>query len=62
MHIYLKTLGMEISLIDLIFYITDKKGSQKTDLIPIVTGSVVSVLVITIVVVIVITVWKRRQR
>ena len=58
MHIYLKTLGMEISLLDL----TDKQVSEKTDLIPIVTGSVVSVIVITIVVVIVITVWKRRQR
>lgn len=62
MHIYLKTLGMEISLLDLIFYITDKQGSEKPDLIPTVTGGVVSVIVVTIVVVIVITVWKRRQR
>ncbi|XP_078322461.1 uncharacterized protein LOC144622054 [Crassostrea virginica] len=40
----------------------NKQGSEKPDLIPTVTGGVVSVIVVTIVVVIVITVWKRRQR
>nr|XP_022294152.1 sushi, von Willebrand factor type A, EGF and pentraxin domain-containing protein 1-like isoform X2 [Crassostrea virginica] len=41
---------------------TDKQGSEKTDLIPTVTGGVVSVIVITMLIVILITVWKRRQR